>query len=95
MANRLEERFVKADSRNLPKVDIFMVYEYISTDDRFDAPEIRGVKATRYNLFTYTFKKNRFFTAFFTAVLIQCVFCLYGFIHFHLILYQVIKRKLW
>ena len=53
MANRLEEGYVKADSRNLPKVDIFMVYEYYSTDDRFDAPEIRGVKATRYNLFTY------------------------------------------
>lgn len=41
----LEIGFVKADSRNLPKIDIFMVAEFIKTDDRFNATEIRLVKA--------------------------------------------------
>ena len=47
MANHLESGFVKADSRNLPRVDTYMVFEFISTDDRFNAPEIRGVKADK------------------------------------------------
>ena len=47
MANKLEPGFIKADSRNLPRIDTFMVYEFISTDDRFNEPEIKGVKAER------------------------------------------------
>ncbi|XP_031359073.1 uncharacterized protein LOC116182672 [Photinus pyralis] len=40
-----EEGFVKAGSNNLPSVDIFMVMEFIKNDDRFNAAEIRGIKA--------------------------------------------------
>ena len=47
MANRLEPRFVNANSRNLPKVDTFMVFEFIFSDDKFNAPEVRGVKVQR------------------------------------------------
>lgn len=42
---KLEPGFVKADSRNLPKIDIFMVLNYIKNDDRFNDPEVRNVKA--------------------------------------------------
>lgn len=44
---KLEEGFSKADSRNIPKIDIFMVKDFILADDRFNAPEIRLVKASR------------------------------------------------
>lgn len=44
MANRLEEGFTQADSRNLPKLDTAMIYNYLSTDERFNAPEVRGAK---------------------------------------------------
>ena len=46
MPAKLEPGFTKADSRNLPKLDIFMVWEYLVTDKKYNAPEIRGVKAT-------------------------------------------------
>ena len=42
----VETGFVKTDSRNLPKIDIFMVAEFIKTDNRFNAAEIRLVKAS-------------------------------------------------
>lgn len=44
MANRLEEGFVRADSRNLPKLDSTMIYAFISADERFNLPEVRGAK---------------------------------------------------
>lgn len=46
MPNQLEPGFVKADSTNLPKISIFMVWEYIVSDERYNAPEVRGIKAT-------------------------------------------------
>lgn len=42
------DKFVKATSNNLPRVDIFMVHELIKRDDRFNIAEVAGVKATRY-----------------------------------------------
>ena len=47
MANVIKEGFQKADSRNLPEVDIFMVHEFLCKDDRFNSPEVRGSKASR------------------------------------------------
>lgn len=41
-----DEGFVKADSRNLPKITDFMVYEFLITDARFNDTEVRGVKLT-------------------------------------------------
>lgn len=46
MSNRLDPDFVKADSTNLPKINVFQVWEYLVTDERYNAPEVRGVKAT-------------------------------------------------
>lgn len=45
MANILKPGFIKADSRNLPKIDIFMVFEYIKQSDKFNAAEVRNAKA--------------------------------------------------
>ena len=42
----VDDGFVKADSRNLPKVSAFMAYEFLITDKRFNDPEVRGVKLT-------------------------------------------------
>ena len=42
----LHAGFTKADSTNLPKFDIFMVWEYLVTDEKYNAPEVRDVKAT-------------------------------------------------
>ena len=44
MPNQLDPGFTKADSSNLLKITIFMVWEYIVTDERYNAPEVRGVK---------------------------------------------------
>ncbi|XP_076664263.1 uncharacterized protein LOC143375179 [Andrena cerasifolii] len=46
MPNTLEPGFSKADSTNLPKISIFMTWEYIATNERYNLPEVRGVKAT-------------------------------------------------
>ena len=43
--NTLKENFVKADSSNLPNLDMFMVMEFIKEDCRFNAAEIRLAKA--------------------------------------------------
>lgn len=45
MANILEPGFVKADSTNLPKIDMFMVCEFIKRSDKFNAAEVRNAKA--------------------------------------------------
>lgn len=42
----VEPGFVKADSTNLTAIDIFMVAKFIAKDDRFNAAEIRLVKAS-------------------------------------------------
>ncbi|XP_051156855.1 uncharacterized protein LOC127278934 [Leptopilina boulardi] len=46
MVNKLDPGFEKADTTNLPKINVFMVYEYITNNERYNAPEVRGVKAT-------------------------------------------------
>ena len=45
MANRLEPVFLKVDSRNLPKHDIFMLFQFIKCKDKFNAAEIRNANA--------------------------------------------------
>jgi hypothetical protein len=43
-----DERSVKADSRNLPKVlDVFMIGEYLNKNDRYNVPEVQDVKEQR------------------------------------------------
>ena len=42
----LEEGFTKADSSNLPNIDAFMTYEFIISDEKYNAPEGRGAKIT-------------------------------------------------
>jgi hypothetical protein len=37
----------KANSRNLPKVDVFMIGEYLKKNDCYNIAEIQGVKAQR------------------------------------------------
>lgn len=44
MTIALDTGFVKADSSNLPKIRFFMIWEYIVTDERHNAPEVRGSK---------------------------------------------------
>ncbi|XP_058789699.1 uncharacterized protein LOC131663353 [Phymastichus coffea] len=44
MSNKLDPDFLKADSGNLPKVNIFMVLNYIKNDDNFNDPEVRNAK---------------------------------------------------
>lgn len=45
MANVLELGFIKANSTNLPKIDMFMVFEFIKQSDKFNAAEVRNAKA--------------------------------------------------
>ncbi|KAJ8927917.1 hypothetical protein NQ314_019547, partial [Rhamnusium bicolor] len=40
----VEDRFIKADSGNLPEVDIFMVMEYFNNSRDYISAEMRGVK---------------------------------------------------
>ena len=46
MAAQLAPGFTKADSTNLPKLYIFMVWEYLVSDEKYNTPGVRGVKAT-------------------------------------------------
>ncbi|XP_039307968.1 uncharacterized protein LOC120358291 [Solenopsis invicta] len=45
MANILESGFIKAHSTNLPKIDAFMVCEFVKESDKFNAAEVRNAKA--------------------------------------------------
>ena len=45
MPPKVDRGFVKADSENLPKISMFMMLEYFTSDPKYTAPEIRGVKA--------------------------------------------------
>jgi hypothetical protein len=42
-----DERFVKTDSRNLPKVDVFMIGEYLSKNVCYNVAEVQIMKAQR------------------------------------------------
>ena len=46
MPPKVDSGFVKADSGNLSKISMFMVLEYLTSNPKYAAPEIRGVKAT-------------------------------------------------
>jgi len=41
----VEKGFIKADSTNLPKINIFMVIDLLRSDDRCNVPELRETKA--------------------------------------------------
>lgn len=47
MVLTVAEGFKKADSTNLPKVDMCMIRNFLVSDERFNAPEIRGVKLSQ------------------------------------------------
>jgi hypothetical protein len=42
-----DERFVKADSRNLLKADVFMICEYFNKNDCYNVAEVQSVKTQR------------------------------------------------
>lgn len=42
-----ENDYLKADSTNLPKIDMFMVRNFLVSDSRYNAPEVRGVKLSQ------------------------------------------------
>lgn len=58
---RLKKNFIKADSRNLPKIDALMIYDFLVTDDRYNSSEVRGVKlslwVSRFDIFCALFPK--------------------------------------
>jgi hypothetical protein len=41
----VDERFCKADFRKLPKVDVFMIGEYMNKNDCYKVAEVQSVKA--------------------------------------------------
>ena len=43
----MNNNYVKATSENVPKFDLEMLLEYISSDDSYRSTEMRGVKALR------------------------------------------------
>ncbi len=43
----LETGFLKADSGNLPPVDVFMVMDYFNKNKDYISAELRGVKMQR------------------------------------------------
>lgn len=47
MYKRPADGYVKADSTNLPKIDMFMVRNFLISDTRYNAPEVRGVKLSQ------------------------------------------------
>ena len=46
MPPKVNGGFVKADTGNLPKIYMFMVLEYFTSNPKYAAQKIRGVKAT-------------------------------------------------
>ena len=46
MPNKLETGFVKTDSTNLPKVHVFMIWDFLMGSKKHNIPEVRRVKAT-------------------------------------------------
>ena len=47
----LEVGYTKGDAINLPKNDAFMTYDFIVSDERFNAPEVRNQKLLQYKYF--------------------------------------------
>jgi hypothetical protein len=45
--NNANETFDKADSRNLPEVNVFMTGEYLKKNDCYNVAEVQSVKAQR------------------------------------------------
>lgn len=45
MTNILESGFIKSDLTDLPKIDAFMVCEFIKESDKFNVSEVRNAKA--------------------------------------------------
>ena len=43
MPNKLEEGFVKADSTNLPKVHVFMIWDFLMRSKKHNIPESNSV----------------------------------------------------
>ena len=60
MSVRPKEGFTKADTTNLPEINPFMVYEFLTTDERFNAPEVRGKKLTLQVFFYVIFHLQKF-----------------------------------
>ena len=48
MPPKVDSGFVKVDSGNLPKLSMFMVLKYFTSNSKYAALEIRGVKTTLY-----------------------------------------------
>jgi hypothetical protein len=46
MSRKVVEGFVPAQSNNMPKIDSWMVAQYLSNNECFNAPEMPGVKTT-------------------------------------------------
>ena len=44
MSKKVESGNVKVDSGNLPKVNIFIVLNYVKNDERFNDSEVRNSK---------------------------------------------------
>jgi hypothetical protein len=42
-----DERFIKADSKNLPKADVFMIGGYLNKNYCYNIAEVQGVKSQR------------------------------------------------
>ena len=52
---------IKADSSNMPKVDVVMIMEYFNSNRDFISAEMRGVKnASTYILIYFKYKKTKF-----------------------------------
>lgn len=43
----VDSGFIKADSGNLPEVDMFMVFDYFNKNKDFISAEMRGIKLLR------------------------------------------------
>jgi hypothetical protein len=71
------ERFVKANSRNLPKVDVFMIGEYLYKNDCYNVAEVHCVKAQRYVFlhFTVTIVALAYINVLFGLLLIFTILC--------------------
>jgi len=46
MPNQLDPGFIKVGSTNLSQITVFMIWEYIISDEWYNAPDVRAIKAT-------------------------------------------------
>ena len=47
MPRQLDPGFIEADSTNLPVVDTFTVYDFLTKEDRYNAAEFSNVKLAK------------------------------------------------